>query len=202
MPDGQATGERERAAARALAHARPVPFWLDRPDAPPAEPALAGPARAGLAVIGGGFTGLWTALLAKERDPDADVALLEGRSAPWTAWASASTPDPAAPDPARAGPAGQPPQVTWAGSVVSRSWPRTSDRARPQHGSCMSSPDGLRCVTPSSLRCALRPRPKGCSPPGPSAPMVIVSVRAAMGGSSRLLRSALRLCGIRGPMTG
>ena len=32
-----------------------------------------------LAVVGGGFTGLWTALLAKERDPARDVVLLEGR---------------------------------------------------------------------------------------------------------------------------
>ncbi len=30
-----------------------------------------------LAVVGGGFTGLWTALLAKERDPDRDVVLIE-----------------------------------------------------------------------------------------------------------------------------
>jgi glycine/D-amino acid oxidase-like deaminating enzyme len=40
---------------------------------------------AGLAVIGGGFTGLWTALLAKERDPGADVTVLEGRTAGWAA---------------------------------------------------------------------------------------------------------------------
>ena len=34
---------------------------------------------ADLAVIGGGFTGLWTALQAKEADPDRDVVLLEAR---------------------------------------------------------------------------------------------------------------------------
>ena len=33
-----------------------------------------------LAIVGGGFTGLWTALLAKERDPSRDVALLEART--------------------------------------------------------------------------------------------------------------------------
>ena len=36
-------------------------------------------------MVGGGFTGLWTALLAKERDPSADVVLLEGRTAGWAA---------------------------------------------------------------------------------------------------------------------
>src|SRR5439155_18308111 len=40
---------------------------------------------AGLAVIGGGFAGLWTALLAKERDPATDVVLLEGRAIGWAA---------------------------------------------------------------------------------------------------------------------
>jgi glycine/D-amino acid oxidase-like deaminating enzyme len=72
-------------ARAALADSRPVPYWLDRPDAPKAMPALRGDARAGLAVIGGGFTGLWAALLARERDPSADIMLLEGRSAGWAA---------------------------------------------------------------------------------------------------------------------
>jgi glycine/D-amino acid oxidase-like deaminating enzyme len=36
-------------------------------------------------VIGGGFTGLWTALLAKERDPSSDVVLLEARTVAWAA---------------------------------------------------------------------------------------------------------------------
>jgi hypothetical protein len=43
--------------------------WLDQPDAPEPLPALAGRVSADLAVVGGGFTGLWTALLARERDP-------------------------------------------------------------------------------------------------------------------------------------
>jgi len=70
---------------RALAGARPVPFWLDQPGAlrPEAEPALAGRTLAGLAVVGGGFTGLWTALQAKEADPGRDVVLLEGRRVAW-----------------------------------------------------------------------------------------------------------------------
>jgi glycine/D-amino acid oxidase-like deaminating enzyme len=74
-----------QAVADALAGARPVPYWLDQPGAPEPEPALTRAIAAGLAVIGGGFTGLWTALLAKERDPGADVVLLEGRTAGWAA---------------------------------------------------------------------------------------------------------------------
>ena len=69
----------------ALAGARPVPYWLDQPGRPPPEPPLNRATAAGLAVIGGGFTGLWTALLAKERDPAADVVLLEGRCVGWAA---------------------------------------------------------------------------------------------------------------------
>jgi len=34
-------------------------------------------------VIGGGFSGLWTALLAKERDPRRNVVLVEGRRIAW-----------------------------------------------------------------------------------------------------------------------
>ena len=50
---------------RALAESEPVPFWLDRPDAPPPRSALAGDHECDLAVVVAGFTGLWAALLAK-----------------------------------------------------------------------------------------------------------------------------------------
>jgi glycine/D-amino acid oxidase-like deaminating enzyme len=66
--------------ASALAAARPLSYWLDQPDAPAPEPALTGRLTTDLAVIGGGFTGLWTALLAKEADPDSDIVLLEARA--------------------------------------------------------------------------------------------------------------------------
>ena len=69
----------------ALRDARPACFWLDRPDAPEPAPPLHENTTADLAVVGAGFTGLWTALLAKERDPSADVVLLEGRTAGWAA---------------------------------------------------------------------------------------------------------------------
>src|SRR6266516_1525107 len=40
-------------------------------------PALVGAERADVAIIGGGFVGLWTALRIKERDPACDVVVLE-----------------------------------------------------------------------------------------------------------------------------
>ncbi len=67
----------------ALAGARPVPYWLDQPGAPDPLPPLRGRDVADLAVVGGGYTGLWTALLAKEADPGRDVVLLEGRKIAW-----------------------------------------------------------------------------------------------------------------------
>jgi len=78
-------GPARRALPAALTGARPVSYWLDQPGRPPPEPPLNRATAAGLAVIGGGFTGLWTALLAKERDPAADVVLLEGRAIGWAA---------------------------------------------------------------------------------------------------------------------
>ncbi len=69
----------------ALADAVPRPFWLDSADAPPSAPPLPGPTEAGLLVVGGGYTGLWTALLAKQRDPARDVLLVDARTAGWAA---------------------------------------------------------------------------------------------------------------------
>src|SRR5215470_14794621 len=62
---------------KALAEAEPTPYWLADPGAPDPAAALTGPVSCDLAVVGGGYTGLWTALRAKERDPSADVVLLE-----------------------------------------------------------------------------------------------------------------------------
>ena len=69
----------------ALADAEPRAYWLDTPARPPSRPALRAPARTDLAVVGGGYTGLWTALLAKERDPGRDVVLLEADRIGWAA---------------------------------------------------------------------------------------------------------------------
>src|ERR671911_46690 len=70
-PDSTAVGA-------SLADAAPEVFWTDRPDRPAARPALTGAGhRADLVVVGGGFTGLWAAIQAKEDDPSRDVVLLE-----------------------------------------------------------------------------------------------------------------------------
>ena len=68
-----------------LAGVSHVPFWLDDPARPEAVGALAGDRSCDLAVVGGGFTGLWTALQAKERDPSRHVVLLEGGRIGWAA---------------------------------------------------------------------------------------------------------------------
>ncbi|MFB6516485.1 NAD(P)/FAD-dependent oxidoreductase [Streptomyces sp. NPDC056401] len=64
-----------------LRDAEPRPFWLDDPRRPQAVPALVGETTCDLLVVGGGYTGLWTALLAKERDASADVVLIEADEA-------------------------------------------------------------------------------------------------------------------------
>ncbi|HEX6424333.1 MAG TPA: FAD-binding oxidoreductase [Acidimicrobiales bacterium] len=64
-------------AARALADAAPAVFWLDRPDAPEPTPPLTGTAEADLAIVGGGYTGLWAARQALDDDPGRDVLVLE-----------------------------------------------------------------------------------------------------------------------------
>ena len=66
----------------ALADSEQSVFWLDSPEAPESRPPLEGDLRCDLAVIGGGFTGLWAALLAV---PDEDVVLLEGDRCGWAA---------------------------------------------------------------------------------------------------------------------
>ncbi len=63
--------------AAALADAEPAVLWLDDPARPDALPPLSGEVDADLLVIGGGYTGLWTALRALERDPGRTVVLLE-----------------------------------------------------------------------------------------------------------------------------
>ena len=53
------------------------PLWLDTDQRPDPRSPLVGGAETDLLVIGGGFTGLWTALRALERDPGRRVLLLE-----------------------------------------------------------------------------------------------------------------------------
>jgi glycine/D-amino acid oxidase-like deaminating enzyme len=76
---------REEQLSRLVMAAKPRPFWLDQPGAPPARNPQRGEAAADLVVIGGGFTGLWTALLAKESEPERSVVLVEGHRVGWAA---------------------------------------------------------------------------------------------------------------------
>ncbi|MFJ1696319.1 NAD(P)/FAD-dependent oxidoreductase [Streptomyces sp. NPDC088252] len=69
----------------ALRDACPTPFWLDDPGRPQATSALVGDTCCDLLVVGGGYSGLWTALIAKERDPSRDVVLIEGEEIGWAA---------------------------------------------------------------------------------------------------------------------
>ncbi len=68
-----------------LAEAKHEPYWLDDPAAPELAASLTEPITCDLLVVGGGFTGLWTALLAKEADPSLDVVLVEGERIGWAA---------------------------------------------------------------------------------------------------------------------
>ncbi|MEB4614478.1 NAD(P)/FAD-dependent oxidoreductase [Leucobacter sp. M11] len=69
----------------ALAGTKREPYWLDDPRRPEAVPPARGDLSCDLAVVGGGYTGLWTALLAKERDPNRHVMLFEGKRIGWAA---------------------------------------------------------------------------------------------------------------------
>lgn len=68
-----------RESLQALADVKLTPFWLDDKNKPEKSQPLTSKTESDLTVIGAGFTGLWTALLAKERNPKRDVVLLEAR---------------------------------------------------------------------------------------------------------------------------
>jgi putative aminophosphonate oxidoreductase len=54
-------------------------LWLDEALSPdePAAPPLEGAARADVAIMGGGYAGLWTAIRIKQQEPSCDVVVLE-----------------------------------------------------------------------------------------------------------------------------
>ncbi|WP_372593395.1 NAD(P)/FAD-dependent oxidoreductase [Actinotalea sp.] len=70
---------------RALEGSRQRAFWLDDVAGAERRPALSADLDADLAIVGGGYTGLWTALLAARRDPGARIVLLEGGTVGWAA---------------------------------------------------------------------------------------------------------------------
>lgn len=69
----------------ALSGTQYTPYWLDTPQRPAATAGLHGHIETDLLVVGGGYTGLWTALQAKERDPQREVVLIEGQRIGWAA---------------------------------------------------------------------------------------------------------------------
>ncbi|MFT4166005.1 MAG: FAD-dependent oxidoreductase [Microlunatus sp.] len=69
---------------RALAGSRPAIFWLDGLPRP-SHPELTGSHAADLVIVGAGYTGLWTAIRAKERDPGRTVIVVEACDVGWAA---------------------------------------------------------------------------------------------------------------------
>ena len=54
-----------------------TPWWLDEAPRVEPEPSLEGELGVDVAIVGGGYTGLWTALSVRELEPSARVAVLE-----------------------------------------------------------------------------------------------------------------------------
>ncbi|MCV9967847.1 FAD-binding oxidoreductase [Pararhizobium sp. BT-229] len=67
----------QRPSMTALAEVKMSPFWLDRRDAPEVLPPLTSNRKPDLLIVGGGFTGLWGAIQAKQNNPGLDVVLIE-----------------------------------------------------------------------------------------------------------------------------
>ena len=63
-----------------LVDVQPVLYWLDEdPLEPDSHSALIGEISTDLCIVGAGYAGLWTALLAKEENPDREVVIIEQR---------------------------------------------------------------------------------------------------------------------------
>ena len=63
-----------------LSHMQPALYWLDEdPLEPQPNPTLIGDVTTDLCVVGAGYTGLWTALIAKEQNPEREVIIVEQR---------------------------------------------------------------------------------------------------------------------------
>jgi glycine/D-amino acid oxidase-like deaminating enzyme len=76
-PEPPRPAERGRGLSSPSVEPRLPPWWLDEAGEDPALPALDGDVDADVCVVGGGFTGLWTALAVREREPSARVVLVE-----------------------------------------------------------------------------------------------------------------------------
>ncbi|WP_116999529.1 NAD(P)/FAD-dependent oxidoreductase [Desertimonas flava] len=67
----------EQQCLDAIADADLYPYWYDDADEPESNPTLVRTESCDLCIVGGGYTGLWTAIIAKERDPSRDVVLID-----------------------------------------------------------------------------------------------------------------------------
>jgi glycine/D-amino acid oxidase-like deaminating enzyme len=90
MPAARPTAYERNAPAQAavdasLAPSRHAIFWLEDTGEVASYDALVGSTAADLTVVGGGYCGLWTAVLAKRRNPGARVVLLEANTIGWAA---------------------------------------------------------------------------------------------------------------------
>src|SRR5260370_7705499 len=90
-------------------------WWRSLGGPPPARAPLPGPVEADVAIVGAGYTGLWTAYYLKRADPSLEIVVLErevagfgasGRNGGWVSGSLSGPPPPAQP---RAGPPGYPP---------------------------------------------------------------------------------------------
>ncbi|TFD62135.1 FAD-dependent oxidoreductase [Cryobacterium suzukii] len=81
--------DRARPAASVVADSfvdtRQGSFWLDDLAPRANYPRLSGNLNCDLAIVGGGYLGLWSAVLAKQQNPAARVVLLEARTVGWAA---------------------------------------------------------------------------------------------------------------------
>jgi len=67
-----------------LVESKNASFWVDDVEIPSLS-RYAGTTHCDLAVVGAGYTGLWTALLAKQRHPEWRVVVLEAKTPGWAA---------------------------------------------------------------------------------------------------------------------
>jgi len=89
MSRGKTAFERSRPRDSVVEHSlvrtRTAPFWLDEIGDEQRYPMLTADAEPDLAVVGGGYCGLWTAVRAKLRRPEQRVVLLEAQTVGWAA---------------------------------------------------------------------------------------------------------------------
>lgn len=75
----------DAAVEESLVGVRDAIFWIEDVHAPMTFRALTADHETDLAVVGGGYAGLWAAVRAKQRDPGRRVVLLEARRLGWAA---------------------------------------------------------------------------------------------------------------------